>query len=99
MTKLKILFVSESLNIGGAEKALLSILKLLDYSKLDVTLKLISKSGSFVKELNGIDGLKVDYIVGDTYNPIVRLLNAIKIKAIYRWLPASVTGNYLWELL
>lgn len=95
MTKLKILFVSESLNIGGAEKALLSILKLLDYSKLDVTLKLISKSGGFVKELNGIDGLKVDYIVGDTYNPIVRLLNAIKIKAIYRWLPASVTGNYL----
>lgn len=95
MAKLKILFVSESLSIGGAEKALLSILKLLDYSKLDVTLKLISKSGGFVKELDGIYGLKVDYVVSETSNPIVKLLNAIKIKAIYHWLPASATGHYL----
>lgn len=95
MGRRKIVFLAESLNIGGAEKALISILKFLDYSKLDVTLKLISKSGDFVKDLDGIDGLKIDYIVSKTANPIIRLFNAIKIKAIYQWLPSFVSGNYL----
>ena len=95
MSKRKVVFLAESLKVGGAEKALVSILKLLDYSKFDVTLKLISKSGEFVKDLDRIDRLKVDCIVCESSNPIVRCINAFRIKAIYQWLPSSLIGNYL----
>lgn len=91
----RILFLSESLNVGGAEKALVSMLKLLDYTKYDVTLCLISESGSFVKELDSIKGLKIKSIVSPTGNKVKALCNAIKIKALYKWLPAKITGNYL----
>lgn len=91
----RILFLSESLNVGGAEKALVSILKLLDYTKYDVTLCLISESGSFVKELDLIKGLKIKSIILPTGNKVKALCNAIKIKTLYKWLPAKITGNYL----
>lgn len=95
MKKRKILFIAESLSVGGAEKALISVLKSLDCKEQNVTLMLISKSGDFIKDLNGIDGLKVDHVVCETSNPLVRFLNAVKIKALYRWLPSYITGNYL----
>lgn len=46
----KILFVIESLHIGGAEKSLVTLLNLLDYSELQVDLLLFSEDGEF-KEL------------------------------------------------
>lgn len=54
--KKKILFIEESLDIGGAEKSLLTILSLLDYSKYDVDLFLFKHEGAFMsllpKEVN-----------------------------------------------
>ncbi len=41
----KLLFVIESLNIGGAEKSLVTLLNLLDYSKYEVDLQLFSYGG------------------------------------------------------
>ena len=56
MKKKKILFVMESLRIGGAEKSLLTILNLLDYRKYDVDLFLFTHTGEFIdmipKEVN-----------------------------------------------
>ncbi len=49
--KKKILFIEESLDIGGAEKSLLTILSLLDYSKYDVDLFLFKHEGAFMKLL------------------------------------------------
>ena len=95
MQKRKILFLAESLSVGGAEKALVSILKSLDCRGRDVTVKLSSKSGDFIKELDGIDGLKVSHVVKPSFNPIIKLLNSIKIKAIYKLCPAFIVGNYL----
>lgn len=95
MSRQKILFLAESLSVGGAEKALISILKQLDYSKFEVTLLLISQSGSFLKEAKQIDGLIVRYIVKPALSPLGSLLNRLKIKAIYKWLPANFVGNYL----
>lgn len=46
----KILFVIESLHIGGAEKSLVTLLNLLDYSELQVDLLLFAEHGEF-KEL------------------------------------------------
>lgn len=51
--KRKILFVIESLTLGGAEKSLVTLLNLIDYSKYDVDLLLFSQGGAFQKLLPG----------------------------------------------
>ncbi|WP_455682152.1 glycosyltransferase, partial [Thomasclavelia sp.] len=45
------LFVIESLNLGGAEKSLVTLLNLLDYEKYDVDLQLFTYGGDFEKLL------------------------------------------------
>ena len=49
--KKKILFVIESLTLGWAEKSLLTLLNMLDYSKYDVDLLLFAQGGAFQKLL------------------------------------------------
>lgn len=49
--KTKILFVIESLVCGGAEKSLITLLNLIDYSKFDVSLQLFKLDGEFMKYL------------------------------------------------
>lgn len=59
--KKKILFVIDSLNCGGAEKSLISLLSLLDYSKYEVDLQLSKTEGMFLellpKEVNVLSEL------------------------------------------
>lgn len=45
--KLRVLFFIESLQCGGAEKSLISLLPLLDYSQVDVDLMLLKRGGLF----------------------------------------------------
>ena len=45
--KKKILFVIESLTLGGAEKSLVTLLNLLDYSKYEADLLLFAQGGAF----------------------------------------------------
>lgn len=45
--KKKVLFVIDSLDCGGAEKSLISLLPLLDYKKLSVDLMIIKRGGIF----------------------------------------------------
>lgn len=45
--KKRLLFVIESLTLGGAEKSLVTLLNLLDYSKYDVDLLLFAQGGPF----------------------------------------------------
>ena len=45
--KKKLLFVIDSLTLGGAEKSLVTLLNLLDYAKYDVDLLLFSQGGAF----------------------------------------------------
>lgn len=47
--KRKILFVIDSLSIGGAEKSLTTLLSMLDYSRYDVDLQLSVNSGSLLE--------------------------------------------------
>lgn len=47
----KLLFVIESLGIGGAEKSLVTLLNLLDYTKYEVDLQLFSYGGELEKML------------------------------------------------
>lgn len=56
--KKKVLFMMDSLTCGGAEKSLVSLLPLLDYNQVDVTLMLVKRGGIFEcyipKEVNVI---------------------------------------------
>ena len=45
--KKRILFIMDSLRIGGAEKSLVTILNLLDYEKYDIDLYLLNHEGEF----------------------------------------------------
>ncbi len=47
MKKKKVLFIIDSLTCGGAEKSLISLLPLLDFSKLDVNLMMMQRGGIF----------------------------------------------------
>ena len=49
--KKKLLFVIDSLGIGGAEKSLVTLLNCIDYSRYDVDLQLFSRGGVFEKFL------------------------------------------------
>lgn len=51
MRKKKILIVMNNLNVGGAEKALVSLLQIFDYSKYSVDLLLFKKEGVFLKQV------------------------------------------------
>lgn len=49
--KQKVLFVMESLGIGGAEKSLVTILSMLDREKYDLYLYLFHQSGPFLEQI------------------------------------------------
>ena len=49
--KKKVLFVINNLNCGGAEKALISLLETIDYSKYDVDLLLFKQEGMFMSKI------------------------------------------------
>lgn len=51
MTKKRLLFVIDSLNVGGAEKSLVTLLNLLDYSRYEVDLQLFAYGGVFERFL------------------------------------------------
>ena len=95
MAKPKILFLVESLNVGGAEKALISLLNLLDYSQFDISLMLISESGTFLNDISNLKHLKRKSIIKPTHNKLQQVINSLKIKAVYKWLPTNWIGNYL----
>lgn len=49
--KTQVLFMIDSLTCGGAEKSLVSLLPLLDYSKIDVDLMMVNRGGVFERYL------------------------------------------------
>lgn len=51
MDKTKVLFLCASLKVGGAEKSLVNLLNLIDYTKYEVDLLLLQKQGDFLGQL------------------------------------------------
>lgn len=58
----KILFMCINMNIGGTEKALLTMLNEMDTSKYDITLLMLEKFGGFLNEIPSY--VKVKYVDG-----------------------------------
>ena len=82
----KLLLFVESLKIGGAERALVSLLECIDKSKFDITVLSIADRGYFTTIVKSITGIKYKYIVSSRNT----FFDKLKIKLIYRWLPASM---------
>ena len=90
--KKKILFVINSLGCGGAEKSLVSLLPLIDYSKYEVDLQMFNPTGMFLELLpNEINILpKLDYYKFLNLN-IYQKLKTLKIKYIISFLTTSIS--------
>ena len=86
--KRKLLFIMESLHIGGAEKSLITILNLLDYTRYDVDLFLFDYKGEFFKmipeEVNLLKESKKykTFIRNRKLSPIIFLLK-LDFKSFY----------------
>lgn len=90
--KTKLLFVIDSLNIGGAEKSLVTLLNLLDYSRYEVDLQLFAFNGALMQflpqDVNVLPPLNYTRFLSlsiweQLLNPtmlIVRLLYSFKIR-------------------
>ena len=55
--KKKLLFVVHTLQIGGAEKILVNILKYISKRKYDITVLALVDDGVFVDEVKNIEGV------------------------------------------
>ena len=79
----KILFMCINMNIGGTEKALLTMLNEIDDSKYDITLLMLEEDGGFLNEIPSF--VKVKYV--DEYKSIKPFVNEppkILIKRLIR---------------
>lgn len=79
--KKKILFIMPSLDLGGAEKSLISLLNVFDYDSYDVDLLLFSKTGVLLPTLSkkvNVMSLSGDYLL--FYKPILSSLFSLLIR-------------------
>lgn len=108
--KKKLLFVIESLTLGGAEKSLVTLLNLLDYAKYDVDLLLFAQGGAFQQLLPAeVNLLPVPEYFAYTSipwsNPMGKIKHPGMLLAQLRYSAALRTGKHnhiekavlLWE--
>ena len=69
----KILFVIHTLQVGGAEKILINILRNIDKTKYDVTLLAIVNDGLYIDEVKKIDGININIY-------LIHFVNSHKVK-------------------
>lgn len=58
----KLLFVVHTMQMGGAEKVLLNLLKRIDKQKYSITVFALVNDGIYIEELKKIDGIKYKYL-------------------------------------
>ena len=88
----KILFVIHTLQVGGAEKVLLNILRNIDKTKYDITLLAIVNDGVYIDDVKKMDGVKYKYI----FNPFCKQRRDKNKSKIYR-LKRKIT-YYIWKI-
>lgn len=62
----KVLFVVHTLQVGGAERVLINLLKNIDKNKFDITVLAIVNDGIYIDEVKKIEGVKYQYLF-DTF--------------------------------
>lgn len=89
-----ILFFTESLSGGGAEKVLVTLLNHLDKSKYCITLLTLVDTGVLKKD---VDFSQITYrtVIKQSNHPILRWWYKVKYKLLYQYLPASLVNKWI----
>ena len=66
----KVLFVVHTLQVGGAEKVLLNLLKNINKQKYDITVLALVNDGIYIDELKKIDGIKYKYVFNSFFKQV-----------------------------
>lgn len=77
MPKKRLLFICSNMNIGGVQKSLINLLMYIDYSRFDVDLFLIDKTGIFIDYVNENVNIITNEEISDyflSYNESIRKL-------------------------
>lgn len=85
-----ILFLCESLGIGGAEKALYTLLTHIDKNKFDITVCSLCDTGHYSKLIKQIPNIKYRSILFPRDTGFKGLLYKLKYQLIYKILPPSL---------
>lgn len=103
MKKIKILFMLSTMNIGGVEKSLLSLLSVIPKEKYDVTVLLLEKKGDFlgsipewvkVEETNWFDNVK-SIIMEPPHNTIKNYMHNKQYIKILSFICSYYISKYL----
>lgn len=70
----KIIFVIESMNVGGTEKALLSMISEIPKDKFDITIFILERRGGFLKSIPNYINIKFYDEYENIKNNITRLV-------------------------
>lgn len=95
--KKKLLFVVHTLQIGGAEKILVNILKYISKRKYDITVLALVDDGVFVDEVKNIDGVTYKYVF-KSYFKKARANKESKFHRIATNIMSSIWKRYLKKL-
>lgn len=92
--KKRILFFIESLAGGGAERVLVTYLKHFDFQQYNVTLLSLVDVGALKDDIKGLP-ISYEAVISSSNNKWLRLLNKLKYKLIYHWLPANIVNKWI----
>ena len=95
--KKKLLFVVHTLQIGGAEKILVNILKYISKRKYDITVLALVDDGVFVDEVKNIEGVTYKYVF-KSYFKKARANKESKLHKIATNIMSSIWKRYLKKL-
>lgn len=95
--KKKLLFVVHTLQIGGAEKILVNILKYISKRKYDITVLALVDDGVFVDEVKNIEGVTYKYVF-KSYFKKARANKKSKFHKIATNIMSSIWKRYLKKL-
>lgn len=94
INKKHILFFIESLSGGGAERVLVTMLKHFDYVKYDITLLTLVDDGVLRDEIMEFP-IRYMTVIRPSNKPWLKILNKIKYKLIYHWLPTKLVNRWI----
>lgn len=92
--KKRILFFIESLSGGGAERVLVTMLNHFDYAKYDITLLTLVDDGVLREEMMELP-IRYTTVIRPSNKPWLKILNKIKYKLIYHWLPVKLVNWWI----
>ena len=84
-------FYTESFRIGGAEKALLTLLRNMDKQRFRVHVVCMCRTGELLDQYLSVPGINIRFIL----DPCKGFVNSVKSKLLYRILPARLSYS-LW---